>query len=371
MTLTIIDRYLLREILLTCGAVIAVLMLVLATNSLAYMLGKVVEGKLAADVVVPLFLTNFAHYLVTLIPLGLYLGLLLVFGRLHAESEMAALGACGIGYARLYRPVMITAVIAALLAGAMAIWVSPWAKRIEADIEARMASRSELAGIAPGRFNRTADGEVVLFVEAIGRDGTLEEVFVEATDEEGVSHLVRAERAVERQDPDSGASFLVFENGHRYSGTPGTEDFRAISFERHGIRMSEPKRQSASVGRGGKTMTRLWNSDHRGDRAEFEWRLAMPIACLMLALAALPLSHTTPRQGRYGKIAVALLIYLAYSNVLVVARNNLADGNLPAEIGMWWAHALTLVLIGLGLAHRVGWRWTRMLWLRPFAEAGR
>lgn len=371
MTLSTIDRYLLREILLTCGAVTAVLVLVLATNSLAYMLGKVVEGKLVADVLVPLFLTNFTHYLVTLIPLGLYLGLLLAFGRLHAESEMAALGACGIGYARLYRPVMIAGLLAALLAGAMAVWVSPWAKRIEADIEARMASRSELAGIAPGRFNRTADGNVVLFVESIGRNGALREVFVEATDEEGVSHLVRAERAVERRDPESGASFLVFENGHRYSGTPGTADFRSIAFEHHGIRLSEPKQQSASVGRAGKTMSELWRSDHRGDRAEFEWRLAMPLACLMLALAAPPLSHTTPRQGRYGKIAVALLIYLAYSNVLVVARNNLADGNIPTEIGMWWAHALTLTLIVLGLAHRVGWRWTRNLLLRPFQGAGR
>lgn len=371
MTLTIIDRYLLREILLTCGAVTAVLIVVLATNSLAYMLGKVVEGKLAADVLVPLFLTNFTHYLVTLIPLGLYLGLMLTFGRLYAESEMAALGACGIGYARLYRPVMIAGVVAALLAAVMAIWVSPWAKRVEADIEARMASRSELAGIAPGRFNRTTDGNVVLFVESISDTGTLEQVFVEATDEEGVSHLVRAERAVERQDPDSGAAFLVFENGHRYSGTPGTGEFRAITFERHGIRLTEPKQQSASAGRAGKGMEELRRSDHSADRAELEWRLAMPIACVMLALASLPLSHTTPRQGRYGRIAMGLLVYLVYSNLLVVARNNLADGQVPMELGMWWAHALTLVLIALALAHRAGWRWTRMLLLRPFAGAAR
>ena len=371
MLLSIIDRYVLREILLTCGAVTAVLILVLATNSLAYMLGKVVEGRLAADVLMPLFLTNFANYLVTMIPLGLYLGLLLTLGRLHAESEMAALGSCGIGYGRLYRPVMIAGVLAALLASVMAIWVSPWAKRIEADVEAQMESRSELAGIAPGRFNRAADGNVVLFVESIDEDGSLQQVFVEATDDEGNSHLVRAERAVERRDPQSGASFLVFEQGHRYSGTPGTAEFRAVSFERHGIRLSRPQSRSVSVGRGGKTMAELWRSDHRADRAELEWRLTMPIACLLLALAAVPLSHTTPRQGRYGKIALGLLLYLAYSNLLVVARNNLSDGNVPTELGMWWAHGLVLVLILLGLAHRVGWRWTRMLLLRSFAGTAR
>ncbi|MDZ7828262.1 MAG: LPS export ABC transporter permease LptF [Halofilum sp. (in: g-proteobacteria)] len=368
MALPVIDRYILRDILQTWGAVMAVLVLILATNSLAYMLGKVVEGKLATDAVIPLFLTNFTHYLVTMIPLGLYLGLMLAFGRLYAESEMAALAACGVGTARLYRPVMVAGVVAALIAGGMAIWVSPWAKRVEADIKAQMESRSELAGIAPGRFNQTADGRVVLFATAVSEDGTLEEVFVEAKDEEGVSHIVRAERAREEVDPDTRASFLVFEDGHRYSGTPGGADFRVVEFERHGIRLSEPQPKQGSAGRGGWSMTRLWQSDDARDRAELEWRLAMPIACLLLALASVPLSHTTPRKGRYGKIAIALLLYLGYSNVMVVARNALADGSFPQWIGMWWAHALTLALILLLLAHRSGWRWTGMMLSRTFGR---
>lgn len=370
MAFNIVDRYVLREVLQTWGAVMAVLVLILATNSLAYMLGKVVEGKLATDAVLPLFMTSFTHYLVTMIPLGLFLGLMLSFGRLYAESEMAALGSCGIGMARLYRPVMAAGVIAALIAGAMAIWVSPWAKRVEADIEAKMAARSELAAITPGRFNQTVDGDVVLFAAKVGKDGSLQEVFVEATDDKGVKHLVRAERAREDIDPETGASFLVFENGHRYSGKPGSADFRVIEFEQHGIRLSEPKPAAGSAGRSGWSMQRLWNSDRPRDRAEFEWRLAMPIACLMLALASIPLSHTTPRKGRYGKIALALLLYLVYSNVMVVARNALADGDVPMWVGMWWAHGLTLVLIVLLLGYRLGWDWMRILLRQPFARAG-
>lgn len=360
MPLTLIDRYLLREILQTWGAVTLVLLLILLTNSLAYMLGKVVDGELAGASVLPFFLTNVTNYVVTLVPLGLYLGLLLSFGRMYADSEMVALGACGVGLARLYRPVVIAGVLAAVITAALTFWLSPWAKRVEHDIAVRMAARSELAAVAPGRFNRSSDGRVVLFAEERKEDG-LSEVFVEMDAAGEPTRLIRAQSAVQRTDPDTGWRFLEFRNGYRYSGEPGSAQFREIEFAEHGVRVPQPDIESGNVGREGQSMTRLWNADNAASAAELQWRLALPLACILLALAAPPLSHTTPRQGRYGKVAVALVIYLAYSNVLVVARDAVADGSVPPAVGMWWAHGLTIVLIALLIAHHAGWRWTRML----------
>lgn len=358
MRLSLVDRYILREVLQTWGAVTAVLVLILVTNSLAYMLGKVVEGQLAGDAVLPLFLTNVTGYFVTLIPLGLYLGLLLVFGRLYAESEMAALGACGVGFARLYRPVMIAAVLAATITAALTVWVSPWANRVEHEIEARMAARSELAGVAPGRFNRASGGRLVLFTED-RRDDVLREVFVEAEDAQGDTHLVRARTAAQRVDPATGWHFLEFREGYRYTGTPGSAGFRVIEFQRHGVRVPTPSIQPGEVGRDGHGIAQLWRSGKPADMAELQWRLSLPLACILLAFAAVPLAHTTPRQGRYGKIAIALLIYLVYSNVLVLARDWLASGMVSAVVGMWWAHGLTIAFVAALVTHRVGWQWTR------------
>ncbi len=362
MPLPLIDRYLLREILQTWGAVTLVLLLILLTNSLAYILGKVVEGDLAAASVLPLFLTNVTNYVVTLVPLGLYLGLLLSFGRLYADSEMAALGACGVGLARLYRPVMIAGVLAAVITAALTFWLSPWAKRVEHDIAARMAARSELAGVTPGRFNRSSDGRAVLFAEERG-DGGLSEVFVEIDTDGEATRLIRAESAVQRTDPDTGWRFLEFREGYRYSGEPGSEQFQEVEFAEHGVRVPQPEVEAANVSREGRSMTRLWNADDAASAAELQWRLALPLACVLLALAAPPLSHTTPRQGRYGKVAIALVIYLLYSNVLVIARDAVADGSVPPWLGMWGVHGLTFVLVALLIAHRAGWRWTRTLLL--------
>lgn len=360
MPLTLIDRYLLREIFQTWFAVTVVLLVILLTNSLAYMLGKVVEGELAGSIVLPIFLTNVTGYVVTLVPLGLYLGLLLSFGRLYADSEMSALGACGVGLARLYRPVVIAGVLGALVTGVLTVWVSPWAKRVEHDIAAHAAERSELSAVVPGRFNRPGSGDVVLFAETLDEDGGLSEIFVE-TNRGQETGLIRARAATQSTDPDTGWNFIEFHQGYRYSGTPGTSEFREIEFVEHGIRVPQPSGQAGDVGREGRSLIELWRAGDPESIAELQWRIALPLACIVLALAALPLSHTTPRKGRYGKVVIALLIYLAYSNVLVIARNAVADGDVPPVIGLWWAHGLAAILVALLIAHRVGWRWTRQV----------
>jgi len=69
-----------------------------------------------------------------------------------------------------------------------------------------------------------------------------------------------------------------------------------------------------------------------------------------------PLSHIRPRQGRYAKVVAGVLIYVAYANLLGVAQSWVAQGMLPAAVGLWWVH---LVLAGLGLfllGQREGWR---------------
>ena len=63
------------------------------------------------------------------------------------------------------------------------------------------------------------------------------------------------------------------------------------------------------------------------DTAEFQWRLSVPIAAVLLGpLLAFPLSVTSPRQGRFAKLGIAIVIYLIYSNLLILMEAWVADG---------------------------------------------
>ena len=83
----------------------------------------------------------------------------------------------------------------------------------------------------------------------------------------------------------------------------------------------------------------------------------MPLSVMMLALLAVPLSRTTPRQGRYAKLFVAVMIYVIYNNLLGISNSWLEDGKVTAAVGMWWVHAAMLFGVWLLLVNQYGFGW--------------
>jgi lipopolysaccharide export system permease protein len=52
----------------------------------------------------------------------------------------------------------------------------------------------------------------------------------------------------------------------------------------------------------------LMGSDEPEHVAEFQWRLGIPLSTIVLAILAVPLSRSQPRAGRYGRLAIGLLV---------------------------------------------------------------
>ena len=85
--------------------------------------------------------------------------------------------------------------------------------------------------------------------------------------------------------------------------------------------------------------------------AELQWRIAIPLSIPFLVLIAVPLSAVDPRQGRFGKMFPAILLYLGYFMLLLASRRVLEDGKIPVQLGLWWVHGIML-MIGITLLSR-------------------
>ena len=103
----IINQYLFKEVAQAWLGVTLILLAILITNQFAKILGDASSGNLSGNVIAELLLYSSIEYLTILLPLSSFLAILLVFGRLYKDSEMAAIMASGVGPLSLYRPLIL------------------------------------------------------------------------------------------------------------------------------------------------------------------------------------------------------------------------------------------------------------------------
>ncbi len=335
----ILDRYILREVTFTWLAVTGVLLVILVTNQLARVLERAAESRFSREVVLALIGFTSLEYLTVLIPVGLLLAIVLAFGRLYHESEMAAVHACGVGELRLYAPVLSLTFVLAVLLAWLALALAPRAAERVQELRSVGLRDAQFGDLEPGRFRTFGGSGAVFYAAAVAPDGTLEEVFVKRNVDQRIEIAV-AKRARHHVSEDGLLHTLVLEDGRRYEGIPGRRDFRITEFTEHGIpvRLRAPSITASDVELK-PTMALLASSDP-ADRAELQWRLSMPLMAFVLTLLAVPLARLRPRQGRYARIGLAILLYFVYANLLSAAKVWVAKGTLSPLVGVWWVHVL-------------------------------
>ncbi|MHB8405749.1 MAG: LPS export ABC transporter permease LptF [Gammaproteobacteria bacterium] len=352
----IIDRYLVRETVLTWAAVTIILMLILLSNRFALLLGDAAAGQLPRDTVFELLGLASVSYFIVVIPVALFLGVMLALGRLYRDSEMTTLLACGVSPGQVYRPLMVIALILAVILAGLSLEVAPWAVRLSTIVKTYGQHNAQVGSFESGRFKVDQNGRGVLYAAAVSRDGhALQNVFMEGPNGKR-QDVISASSGTRQVSGDSGAGMLVLHDGYRYDGTPGQADFRIVQFAEHGIRISPAEPSLGPEGYAAMPTHLLLNNPDLAAASEFQWRLSVPLSALLLTLLAVPLARTSPRQGRYGKLFAAILAYMVYSNLVGIARVWLERNILPRSIGIWWVPVLLLLATLVLLYQQYGWR---------------
>lgn len=355
----ILDRYIFREIAQTWLAVTMVLLFILLTNQFARVLGDVAKDKLPKDAIFQIIGLTAVQYLTILVPVSFFLSVMLALGRLYRDSEMPAMMACRVGLLGIYRP--LSWILMPLVAGVawLAMDVAPRALTEIERIGLEARRQADLASIEPGRFTSDTTAGTVVYAEKVLGPGLVENVFMQRRAASGGVEVVIAERGEQRESDDPNTRYLVLHDGRRYEGVPGTSSFRIMEFSEHGIPYRLPGVEDPKLEPQAMDTSELLASSDPMLTAEFHWRFGIPLSTMILALIAVPLSRSQPRQGRYGRLVFGLLIFITYYNLLSAGRAWLEKGEVSEYVGLWWVHALMLLfaltLLGVqnGIHHRI------------------
>ncbi|MBO0614235.1 LPS export ABC transporter permease LptF [Thiothrix fructosivorans] len=341
----IINRYLFKEIALSFAATLLVLTLIIVGNTFVRLLADASTGNLPADLVGNLLWFSSLKQLIRLIPVALLIGMMLAFSRLYRDSEMAALRAAGFAPRHFYRAIFSFVLPLTLLLAVLVIVVSPWLETNNAELRREINERPEAAGIPPGEFvsSGTAERNYTALAESIDPSRTVMERFFIRVKDGDNEVLIWAKAAVLFIDSGSGERVLQISEGYRYEADPAHGGMTVIRFGEHSIRIPL-KDYTASHSLAAMSFLELWQKTDNAARAEMQWRIAVIVSAPLLAFLAFPLSYTAPRQGRYGKVGIAILIYAVYASILATVRGMIERGDFPALPGLWSVHLLILGL---------------------------
>ncbi|MBI1194713.1 MAG: LPS export ABC transporter permease LptF [Gammaproteobacteria bacterium] len=350
----ILGRYVIREILKTMLGVLAVLLLIYVSNRFVRFLADASAGELAGQLIYQLLALKTLSAMTVLLPLSMFFATLLTFGRFYHDQEMAVIHACGVSSGWLVRRVLTLALGVAAVVAWISLFVSPWAESTSDRLIDGQNKTPETMLVAPGRFHEIRDGRGVVYVERQSSDGlAVTNIFMNETRRNGEQVIVSAPRAHFEQNAENGNDYLVMEDGYRYESDPVRDRFSTIEFAAHGI-LIEDRPTTPNVVQTREIPTRDLLVGYGPHQAELQWRFSEPLSVILLALLAVPLSRSQPRQGRFARMFMAILIYAIYSNLLGVSKHWVSQSIVSPFVGMWWVHLLILAWALLMIAQQSG-----------------
>lgn len=340
----IFQRSLIREFSLIAIAVIGVLLAIILTRLLILLLGKAAGGEVIPEAVLGLIAFGILNYLPVLLGIAVFIAVLLALTRSYRDSEMTVWFTSGLSIAAWVKPVLQFALPVALVCALLSLGVAPWSQAQSVEYQRLLESRDEVSSVTPGVFRESRSSERVFFVDKLSeRDDVVNNIFVQTSTHGRMDVIVAQKGFVETAE--NGDRFIVLQNGRRYEGTPGALDYRTVDFDRYAIRIEprEAKRQAPSTKA---TATMELFTERRPEQvAELHWRMALPIAVLIMALFAVPLAVVNPRSGRSWNLVMAVLVYALYNNLLSIFQAWTAQGKVNPWVGLWPVHGVMILVL--------------------------
>ena len=346
-----IERYIILEVLRPFSFVLIILVALFACFSSARYLAEAVTETLGVYFMIKLILLKTFIALEVLIPIALYTSVVIGLGRLHRDREIVALSAAGVSNRRIIGPIVVISIPIALAVAALSLYGRPWAYQSSYILDATARADLNTDRFQQGRFYGNEDtGTVIYIAEKDEASGVISRIFY-YTRKDDISEITAAVNAGQDKGLENGRLRVTLYDGLQYRLQRDSMDDEIIRFDKL-VRFHEDPEVSIGYKRKAEATLTLLESNRPEDIAEVQWRLSRPVATLLLALIAIPLSRSSPRQGKNERVFTAALIFAVYYNLSGVAQTWVEQGVMDEIPGVWWLHALMALVVFMFLYER-------------------
>ena len=364
----VLDRYLLTELLSPFGFGLALFTFFLIIDRIYQLTELVITKGVPFHLVLQLLVFMMPSFLAHTLPMALLVAVLLAGGRLAGDLEIIAFKAAGISVLRLFRPIVLAALVVTGLTALLTLVLNPLANEEFQRQLFRILQVRAVSGLQERVFNATF-GDVIIYVEDVSASQVaLRGLLVSDERDPKISRIITAREGRLLTDEANRRITLRLINGAvneadvlpasppplpgvdqtPTGGAAASSRYRYTNFAIYDMSLSvdSPLRSATRVDkpekdlRLGPLITRIAElSNDRHGRVPYEVelhkRFAFPVAALVFALVAFPLAVRSHRGGRSIALAASLVILVSYYMVMTSLEGFALRQAIPAWIAIW------------------------------------
>jgi LPS export ABC transporter permease LptG/LPS export ABC transporter permease LptF len=353
----ILTRYILGEVVSHALIGAAVFTFVLFTRDLGRILELVVRNSAPLPSVAEIFFYTVPVALTYTIPMGVLVGILIGLSRLAADSEITAMRASGLGVWYFLRVISIFVVVAWLLALGNSVYLAPRSLAALGGLEDNLKSSQASFEVQPRVFYEGFP-KIILYVQdvkAMSGGALWKGVFLaDLTDPAAPRISLAREGLLVSQGPETLDLHLINGSTHETPDPKNPDQYQISTFQTTDIPIQVPTAQNSQehepTSLAEIKFADLLRSAPTADPATRRWalieyhrRLALPTACIVLALVGIPLGLSSKKGGKSSGFVLTILLVFLYYSISLIGVSLAKQGRLSPAAGVWLADFVFLV----------------------------
>ncbi len=343
----ILDRYIVREILLPFFLSLIVLTFVLEIPPILQQGEPLIEKGVEWTIVLRILATLLPQSLGLTIPMALLLGTLIGLGRLSGDREFVALQSCGISIFRLLRPIALLAALATAATAYVMIVMLPAENQRFREITFNLLATTAEQDVKPRVFFQGLGKNRALYVRDVVSAGGWRDVFLaDSSDKETTVYLAKQGRLIIDRTKktvdlrlDNGTSHTTLaREPDKYDGTSFTTQVLSVdanaAFPRTTILKGDNEMTIAEL------RQKIAESARVGGSANsyyytIQQKFVIPVACVVLGLIGVGLGVTNSKDGKLGGFVIGFVVIMVYYMLLWTSRAMAFSGALQPSLAPW------------------------------------
>ena len=405
----ILRRYMTQQVASTTALVLGFLVVMMLGGRLIRYFGIAAEGQLDISLLFTIIGYNLPYFLELILPLAFFIALMLVFGRLYVDQEMAVINASGISRGKLGRLIAPLILVLFVSEVALSVVAKPWGVRSSETIWQQQALTSAFDLIRPNEFissgnyhlyvgslsddkkqlqdvvliqtkpqknddssknsisandtNTTADDTEL--AEKLASTGLPKELLDSSEQKVNKDTITLAKRAVQVEDNGLGTTQLDLFQGRRYEVGANSLKYNQVGFDRYRITLTEPPKETVTENNiETQAITPLWRAATggaqvgsidtlRAAQAELGYRFALPWLMIIAPMLAVPLAQVRPRQGRWLRLFPAILLFVSCALGIISLKNAVSKGSVTVWAYAWLIVGFMVLALYLNWSNRI------------------